>query len=72
MRALVTGIGGFVGGHLTTLLRQEGVGVWGVDRLPVPAEVASPMGLGVSQSSALRSARAFAWLVAQTFTAYSD
>ena len=41
MRALITGIGGFVGGHLATLLRQEGFEVWGIDRLPVSADVAN-------------------------------
>lgn len=41
MRALITGIGGFVGGHLTTLLRQEGFEVWGIDRQSVPADVAA-------------------------------
>ena len=41
MRALITGIGGFVGGHLTALLRQEGFDVWGIDRLSTPADVAN-------------------------------
>ena len=41
MRALITGIGGFVGGHLTTLLRQKGFAVWGIDRLPISADVAN-------------------------------
>jgi len=41
MRALITGIGGFVGGHLSALLRQEGFEVWGIDRLPVAAGVAN-------------------------------
>jgi len=37
MRALITGIGGFVGGHLATLLQQEGFEVGGIDRLSVAA-----------------------------------
>jgi len=45
MRALITGIGGFVGRHLAPLLKQEGFEVWGVDRVPVspghPAAVAA-------------------------------
>jgi GDP-4-dehydro-6-deoxy-D-mannose reductase len=41
MRALITGIGGFVGGHLANLLRQEGFDVCGIDRRPVSAGVAA-------------------------------
>ncbi|MEI6670196.1 MAG: NAD-dependent epimerase/dehydratase family protein, partial [Acidobacteriota bacterium] len=40
MRALITGIGGFVGGHLATLLRQEGAEVWGIDCRPLSGHVA--------------------------------
>jgi len=39
MRALVTGIGGFVGGHLATLLRQEDAEVWGIDCRPLSGDV---------------------------------
>ncbi|MCX6545117.1 MAG: GDP-mannose 4,6-dehydratase [Acidobacteria bacterium] len=41
MRALITGIGGFVGGHMSTLLLREGFEVWGIDRLPVFASAAN-------------------------------
>lgn len=34
-RALVTGAGGFIGGHLVAALRRDGVEVRGVDRVPL-------------------------------------
>lgn len=36
MRALITGIGGFVGGHLAPILEADGAEVWGLDRVALP------------------------------------
>ena len=72
MRVLITGAGGFVGGHLTAALRARGHDVVAADRAPrdddentLPLDVTDP--LGVRGAVELAQPDAIAHLAAQAF-----